>query len=193
MISSIIKMKELTNEERKVYMGPSMEAARTYYGVDPFDDETLKLETFPESKQKGNTLPLLREYYKNGTTYRTLVCTDEQLAILRTTNIENGVCWITENVSEDVIETDYEKRALMLSEINMFFTETGPHSFRPESDSDADYYVKVSEYIGDGVSPNIPAVASFQRPPVLFVVKRKDRFKIIDPTGKSYLLPVILP
>lgn len=194
MISSIIKMKELTNEERNAYIGPSMEAARVCYGVNPFDDETLKLETFPESNQKGNTLPLLREYYSDGTTYRTLVCTDEQLAILRTTGTHNGVCWVTENTSEDVMNIECEQRVLLLSEINMFFTETGPHSLRPESDSDAEYYLKVNEFTADKIlSLKISAVASFNYPPTLSIIKREDRFKTVDPTGKSYLLPLVLP
>lgn len=128
MIKDKIEIKLLTSEERKIYLGPAREAAREVFNVDVFDDERLDVEIFSESNQTGNTLPVLRQYVAdNGEYMYMLICTDEQLYVLRTTCVDDIVMEVPVDTSEDVMERTIDPVPLKLNDINCFFTETGIH------------------------------------------------------------------
>lgn len=147
MIEDKITIKVLTKEERQTYRGPAKEAAREVFGVDVFDDEKVDTEIFPESNQDGYTLPVLRQYISDGNHYMyMIICTDEQLATLRTLNLDEIVTNVPEDVSEDVMERHEEPIPLRLGEVNCFFTETGVHSLDPVEETDSEYYVETCRW-----------------------------------------------
>lgn len=141
-IADIIKMKELTKEERKTYIGPSREAASTYFRVDPFDEEIMSIEISPEATQDGNTLPVLRSYGDGtGNVYYMLVLTDSQLSTLR--NVSTMT--IVETLLREGDSGDIKESYLRLGEINVFFTETGVHSLDPKEEINSKKYIRTKK------------------------------------------------
>ena len=147
MITKELDMKKLTAEERKKFRGPAKEAAREVFGVDPFDDEILDMEIFPESNQEGNTLPVLRQYTLGiRRPVSMIICTDDQLAVLRSLSVSTVVAEVSADTSEDVLQSNYEMVPLLLGEINCFFTETGIHSLDPVEDWPTECYIEATRY-----------------------------------------------
>ena len=180
VLTNNVKMRRFTKEEQNLYLESSKEVANINFGIDPVNDLWLEIECFSELNQEG--LPILRAYKDvYGGKYYMIICTDEQLCYMRIRCSESTPLSTIIEPYDSGTPTETE---ITLGSVNLFYTESGVHSYRPIEDVDTDMYLKCRLYFGGVVRHTEPMIEDNK----CVTIQKGEKYKMNRKDEYSYMV-----